>query len=231
MLWSQKNHYFSINNLKKRRYIRLVNKKIQFKYSFILSLILLLAMSILYVPLYQSLKNNYKLFIDLSYSYAPNIIEHLNREWFWSKILLFTSIFVIITICFIFTINIIAKIISPILLLNRHMNQFINGEWNIRDVSTREDDEFQDLIDNYNYLTKKIKLSIEEELNLLKKIKIEPNDPESKTNLDILINRKNNQILVPIKKEIENKRKEEKKIDATITSLKHEKSSSVHRVS
>ena len=80
------------------------------------------------------------------------------------------------------------RIIGPIYALKKHLLNFIDKNKSPRTLFLRENDEFQDLVNTYNYAFLKIKSQNKRDLEALKKI--QTGNPESQKLMDELIQTK-----------------------------------------
>ncbi|MEZ4872466.1 MAG: hypothetical protein R2827_09545 [Bdellovibrionales bacterium] len=87
-----------------------------------------------------------------------------------------------------------AKVIAPIQILTNHLRNLSRGRWFEQPVRVRETDEFQDLIDAYNYFYLSFQKSISRDLKKLEMIHIDPSDRDSYFALQEMLEEKRSQL-------------------------------------
>ena len=86
------------------------------------------------------------------------------------------------------------QLIGPIKVLNNHMRFLISGKWDQKEITLRTKDEFQSIINTYNYFYLSYQNQIKNDLKKLQKIKVDSSDQQSRHELLELINEKKSQL-------------------------------------
>ncbi|MBC86520.1 MAG: hypothetical protein CL677_05010 [Bdellovibrionaceae bacterium] len=176
------------------RQTRFIDQGFQLKYTFFVSGIVLLAIACVFIPSFYFLNENYKIFTDIAYEYAPNMVRHLDREY-GGLILIASGTFVAVgAFFFILGLKVTAKIIAPIHIITNHLRNLSRGRWFDRPVRIRDTDEFQDLVDAYNYFYHSFQKAISRDLKKLEKIHVDPADRDSFFALQEMISEKKQQL-------------------------------------
>ncbi len=138
---------------------------------------------------YYFLNQNYQIFIGLAYGIAPDLVEHLEKEQVWINIFLLSTFTAIIIFCIFLGLRLTARIIYPLLALEKHIKALTRGQWFIPELNIRNTDEFHELINSYNYFYKSVQIKTRQDLNLLEQLKKENISAELKEQVDHLIQR------------------------------------------
>lgn len=143
---------------------------------------------------YYFLNQNYQIFIDLAYHSAPDLLKYLEREREWMNFFLVAMFSGMITFFLFLGLRMTARIIYPLLALERHLKSMTRGHWTVKELKIRENDEFQDLITSYNYFFRSLQIKTKQDLSLLEELKEIDMTPEQRRKLDRLISRQKNLI-------------------------------------
>jgi len=131
------------------------------------------------LPAYYFLQQNYHLFTSLAYDSAPTLLSHLDREVSWLQIFFVSSFFFITGMIFVLSIKMTRNILSPLIRMEKHLNQLMLGHWSIPDFKTHEKDDFRELSMTYDYFYRSLKANTEAEVKLLEKLAIDPQNREA----------------------------------------------------
>lgn len=71
------------------------------------------------------------------------------------------------------------RMIGPLKVLRNHLKWLSRGHWNLPPLKVREKDEFQDLIESYNYFYSSFRANIYKDLEALKKLNIDANNRDA----------------------------------------------------
>lgn len=171
-----------------------IDKDFQIKYSTLVIAAAVVSICVSALPIYYFLHQNYEIFYKLAYDYAPNLIQHLEMELAWMRVLLVGSIIGIITFFTFISLKMTSKIVAPIKLISHHLQYLSRGLWNQKTITVRDDDEFQNFVELYNYFFLSFKAQVKYELELLEKIDLEKLDKQSYLTVKTLIDTKNKQL-------------------------------------
>lgn len=196
MWWNQGKRIRPKYEFKSRTHY-LLNRKFQLKHCFILLGTMVLPLALLVSLSLYFINENFGVFLDLSYRYAPEMIEHLEREQFWLNSLF--GFFVLGSFIFVFMVGLklTYHLIGPIYAMEKHINQLSKGDFSQAELRTRKGDDYQELVDSYNYFYKSLQRHLSWELKELKSLKISPYAPESLERWETLIKHKAEQIKEP----------------------------------
>lgn len=163
----------------RRRGSRFIDRGFQMRFSGVVLSASTLGMLLAVFPIYYFLNQNYQIFSEIALEHSPQLLDHLEREQVWVTTLLFSS-FVGLTLFFVLlSLKMTNRIVGPLKVLRNHMRKVSRGFWFISPLHVRENDEFQDLVDAYNYLYESMRAHFRRELDLLKKLHIDPKDREA----------------------------------------------------
>lgn len=180
-----------------QRFHYLINKTFQLKYTSYLVTSALLSALIVGGPTYYFLNQNYNIFLNLAYATSPDIVHHLVQEKTWITGFFLFSLMTLVVFHVYFGVRLTFRMVGPILALRRHMEMVTKGNLYQRPLIVREDDEFHDLIKNYNYLYKTLRAQNSFDIKKLESLKYNLKDPESIRTLNEIIDEKNAQIVDP----------------------------------
>ncbi len=178
----------------RRRKIRLINKSFQYRYTFYLLALIATALILFAGPIFYYLNQNYQLFMKLAYDTSPSLLIQLERESVVINSFLFISCITMLLGSLLLGIQVTAKLIGPLYVLEKHLLQLTKGNWSIHPVRTRHNDEFQELIGAYNYFYKSLQAQTQNEIKILKKLSIDPNNREAYRLWQDLIKTKSQQL-------------------------------------
>lgn len=180
-----------------KRFKYLINKNFQLKYTGYLVASAILSALIVGGPVYYFLNQNYDIFLNLAYAVSPDIVVHLLQEKSWFMGFLIFSLMTLVIFHFYYGIRLTFRMVGPLVALKRHMNQVIKGYLYQKPLHIRQNDEFQDLIESYNYLYKTLRAQSSYDLKTLENIKFQVKDPKALDLIKKMIEEKTLQITDP----------------------------------
>ena len=133
------------------RFHYLINKNFQVKYTVYLVTSAIVSGLLVGGPTYYFLNQNYDIFLNLAYSISPEIVHHLMKEKNWITGFFLFSLLVLIVFHVYIGIRLTFRMAGPLMALKRHMTLVTKGHMYQRPLHIRQDDEFHDIIKNYNY--------------------------------------------------------------------------------
>jgi nitrogen fixation/metabolism regulation signal transduction histidine kinase len=152
------------------------------------------------VPIFYFINQNYKIFFELAYNYAPHLVKHLEQERSWIN----TTLIVVVTPLLIgltyFGLRLSSKIVGPLKIMTYHLRLLSRGQWDAPNIKVRDDDEFQELIESYNYFYSSFQSQIEKDIQSLKKIVVDPSQKESLYSWMSMLREKGAQLNSPVEK-------------------------------
>lgn len=173
---------------------RFINRPFQVRYTAYLAVAATLGMLLTLVPISYFMNQNYSVFSDLAYDYAPKILDHIEKEQLWMNSLLLSVFFGLIVFFTLFGFKITARMIGPIQIVQNHLKQLSRGQWFDQEIHVRDNDEFQELIQEYNYFYKSFRKNIEKDLETLQSLKLDHGDHESYYSWQKLVHEKELQL-------------------------------------
>jgi len=148
-------------------------------------------------PTYYFLHQNYDIFLNLAYSLSPEIVQHLAKEQRWISGFFIFSLMTLIVFHFYYGIRLTFRMVGPLLALRKHMNSVTRGNLFQKPLHIRQDDEFHDLIQNYNYLYKTLRAQNSFDIKKLEGLRFYLKDPTSIKMVDDMIHEKELQLNDP----------------------------------
>lgn len=142
----------------------------QWKYTLLLLSASTIAIVLAWVPTYFFVNQNYQFFTELAYRQAPQLLKHLEREQLWINSLFLAILMAVVGFSLIFGSRVTGRIVFPLLALENHLKAMVRGQWFSPQLKIRETDEFEGLINLYNYFYRSLLIKTKEELKVLKSL-------------------------------------------------------------
>ncbi len=178
MWWHRGFEYLQIPS-HQRRSSRFIDREFQLRYASVVIIAAAMGAIFAFVPVTLFLNQNYRIFIDLAAQYAPALIDDLEHEQIWVTGLLFVGFTGLTTFFLVLSFKLTNRIVGPLKVIRNHLRRLSRGHWHIAPVRIRDSDEFQDIVDSYNYFYESFRTNIRRDLDLIKKLKIDAKDHES----------------------------------------------------
>lgn len=121
-------------------------------------------------------RENYRIFSGLSYQVAPELLSHLERELFGLYLFSASGFIAVIVLCVWLGTRISGRWVAPTKLLRSHLRHLSRGEWYVPPLHLRSTDEFQDLVESYNYFYNTLRLETARDIKALSQLNIDPNN-------------------------------------------------------
>ncbi len=185
---------FQPTSLYLSRRSRLVDRGFQYRYTLIVLSCATLGTAAALLPIYYFTNQNYQIFLQLASDQAPSLINSLEREQTWLQIILSTTLLGTTVFFFVLGFKITNRIMGPLKVLKNHLKQTCRGNFKQAPIKVRDNDEFQDLIETYNYFYHSCQLALKRDLELLRKIKVDPKNRDAHHAWVMLIEEKTQQI-------------------------------------
>lgn len=99
--------------------------------------------------------------------HLPNLLEHLEREFFIIAGIGVLTPVLLAALLFFYGMRFTGRFIAPVVILKEHMKSLSRGNWGQPGVRIRQDDEFQELVEAYNYFFQMLRQTNERESDLL----------------------------------------------------------------
>ena len=178
MWWHRGFEYLQIPS-HQHRASRFIDRDFQVRYASVVVVAAVLGAVFAFIPIIVFLNQNYRIFIDLAYQYAPALMDDLEREQIWVTSLLFVGFSGLTTFFLVLSFKMTNRIVGPLKVIRNHLRRLSRGQWHIAPVRIRETDEFQDMVDSYNYFYESFRTNLKRDLDLIKKLKVDMDDQES----------------------------------------------------
>jgi len=145
----------------------------------ILCSLLALCALLFFLPSYYFIHQNYKLFSELAFDQNPQLVQHLERESSWIMSFLFISFAAFCIACYTMTKAFFKQMISPIIEVETHMKSLSKGYWSDPLKSIDPEHDLQSFYSTYDYFYRTLKVSAEQELDLIEKMIVDPQHREA----------------------------------------------------
>lgn len=167
-----------------------------YKISSLLIFLSLTSALLLAAPLAYYSIQNYAIFSKLSYEQAPDLLRHIEREYREVWMLMACSIIAVIVMSSIVATKLAHRILAPIKIMKSHLKLLSRGEWSSPPIRVREDDEFQDLIEAYNYFYQSFRIQLQNDLRRISQLSVDKNNHDAYLAWKSLIDEKSRQLNV-----------------------------------
>ncbi len=175
-----------------------IEREFQIRYGMLVLGAAMLGMALTIFPVFYFVNQNYQIFSDLAYDQAPELLDSLERERLWVKSMLFANFVAVVFFFSFLSFKLTHRIVGPLKVLRNHVRRLSRGDWSQPKVRIRENDEFHDLIDSYNYFYESFRTQILQDLEHLRQIQVDENDRNSLSTLRDMIELKRQQIGAPL---------------------------------
>ncbi len=156
-----------------------LHKRFQSRYVSLLTISLLVTTGLFVSVAFYFTRENYILFKSLAFDIQPQLVRHLERESQWLLILLALSLGATGFCVYRISVRMTSHLIEPLVRMEKHMRGLIMGNWDKTDFLFSESKDFQDLAMTYDYLLHTLKALTEQELQMLSRMRLDPNEKET----------------------------------------------------
>lgn len=156
-----------------------LNKRFQSRYVTLLTTSLLASSAIFLLVAFYFTQQNQAVFKEIAFDIYPNMVKHIERESKWLLILLGLTFGAIGVSTTWIARRMTAHLIDPLVEMEKHMRHLIVGEWEKSGYRFSESKDFKDLSITYDYLLNTLKSVTEQELEMLSRMRLDPNDKET----------------------------------------------------
>lgn len=195
MWWHRGLEYLNLPT-HQRRTTRFIDRDFQVRYGSVVIGAALLGALVSLLPIYFFLDQNYRIFLDLAHLYSPGLMDNLERERIWVTMLLFSGFSGLTIFFLVLSFRLTNRIVGPLRVLRNHLRRMSRGQWFMAPVRVRDSDEFQDLIDSYNYFYESFRTQLRRDLDMLRRLRVDPADRASYEAWRILVEEKSLQLNV-----------------------------------
>ncbi len=131
-----------------------LNRGLQFKYAILLALIGGILASLFSIHIFYFLNENIQVFIP-NFMEDPEISDLIFREHRKIIVYLVSLTLLLMSILFFFGVIITHRMVGPVMVVRRKMDELSEGNFAIR-VRLRKGDEFNDLAESFNLMAEKL---------------------------------------------------------------------------
>lgn len=178
-MWWHRGFDFTQTPVRFKKTSRFIDRDFQIRYAGVVMMAATLGTLVAFVPVSLFLNQNYRIFLDLAQQFAPALMKDLEREQIWITGLLFIGFASLTGFFLALSFRLTQRIVGPLKVIRNHLRRLSRGHWYIAPVKTRETDEFQDVVEAYNYFFESFQTYLQRDLKNLKKLNIDPQDEES----------------------------------------------------
>ncbi|MBK9041365.1 MAG: hypothetical protein IPL83_19790 [Bdellovibrionales bacterium] len=181
----------------KKRGSFFIDREFQLKYVLIVLASGILGATINLIPIYFFLEQNYRIFYDLAFLSAPEIIDQMGRERIWLQLFCLSSFLSTVVFFSFVAFSLTSRVLGPLKVMRNHLKQITRGNWRLNPIKVRETDEFQDLIEAYNYFYSSYRTMLQKDLDRLKKFNIEASNRDAYMAWSQMVEEKSSQLHQP----------------------------------
>ncbi len=167
-MWFSRDNKHSQPSSYLRRSTSYVDREFQVKYTRYILSVALIAAAVFMIPLLVLSNQNYGIFLKLADLMSPDISKYINKEHLQLNVVFAVTLISYGIFWAIFGKKMTAKIAGPTKVLRNHMKRISQGDFTLETIRIREDDEFKELINTYNYLYSLLKVQNERDLDTLR---------------------------------------------------------------
>ena len=172
---------------------KLVDREFQVRYTLMILGAAMGGILLAIGPMYFFLNQNYQIFAELAIKEAPSLLTSLEREQSWMNTLLIAT-FIGTTVYFtIFGLKITNRLIGPLRVMKNHLHQLCRGNFHQSPITVRDTDEFQDLVETYNYFYNSFRQNLRRDLEMLSRLSVDPKNRDAYLAWTALIEEKTQQ--------------------------------------
>lgn len=153
--------------------------KFQTKYTALVLTAVIGGFLLFMLPAYFLTHQNFNVLKMAALEVRPEYAEHLDRESQWITAVLFLSLAAMGAFATLITVRMTRHMMDSVGKVDRHIRLLTLGKWNTPEPSPPQDDELMEFATSYNYFIRSIVANTEVELDLLKRIQIDPKNRES----------------------------------------------------
>lgn len=169
-MWFHRRQTYNHSQAYMKRVGAFVDQHFQLRYTRYVFTVAILSAFLFLLPMLFFTNQNYGLFIKLSDLMSPDLAKYLAKEQFQLNLIFALTLIAYGIFWFSLGKKITAKIAGPAKVLRNHIRQFGRGNYAQDVIRIREDDEFKDLINTYNYFVTLLKAQNERELETLRTV-------------------------------------------------------------
>ena len=177
-----------------RKWIRLINRELQWRYALSMAATNLILAVTFAGPAWYFIRQNYDLVTRIAYDTHPMLINALEREKTWIATLLVLGIVISAAVTLLTTLRVTTIILGPLSNMVGHMRKVVRGDWRNPEFRMRANDDMSDVTGTYTYLYRTLRAQSEAEIRLLEKIIVDPTQAESARAWLTLVNLKRKQL-------------------------------------
>ncbi len=184
-----------VKNSRKRKWV--LDRNFQLNYISYLTLAVSGASLMAFGAAFYFLNQNFQIFTTLAFDTHPGLVLHLEREVVWLKAFMVVSFVLIVLSTLFLTLRMTRQLIDPLVSMEKHMRKLTQGEWSVPDLIHQQND-FNELLSTYDYFYRSLKGMTESEIELLKKMHVDPANREAYAAWKFLLDSKSKRLGVSL---------------------------------
>jgi hypothetical protein len=162
-----------------KRTSRFIDREFQLRYVSIVVIAAAFGMLVSIGPAYYFLNQNYQIFVDLAFDNSPDLLANLQRERYVVNVVLMCGISATLLFFGLLSFKMTNRMTGPLKVLRNHLKWLSRGRWSQPPLKVRESDEFQDLIEAYNYFYSSFRANLYKDLERLKSFNIDSHNRDA----------------------------------------------------
>jgi methyl-accepting chemotaxis protein len=111
---------------------------------------------------------NYEMFLKITYDFAPDVLNYLQRERAWLTTVTISFALASLVFVTLFVYRVASQVTGPVDKLHRRFKELSHGMFYLGPLRIRDNDEFRELIDSYNYFQEALKIQTTQEIHDLR---------------------------------------------------------------
>lgn len=176
-MWNSRQSKYLQPSAYSRRSTSFIDRDFQLKYTHYILIMAALSSSVFLFPALYLTNQNYNIFFDLADILSPSMAQYIDKERLTLNIAFAVLFLCNLIFWFVFSKKMTAKIAGPVKILRNHIRLFGRGDFSLQPLKIREDDEFRELVNTYNYLFILLQVQNKQELEELKKVRAAITNP------------------------------------------------------
>ncbi len=153
--------------------------RFQTKYTVLILTAIIGGFLLFLLPAYFLTMQNYHVLREAALELRPEYVDHIERESQWISIVMFMSLAAMAGFATLITVRMVRNLLESVGRIDRHIRLLTLGKWNSVRPQHHPDDDLIEFAISYNYFVSSIVANTEVELDLLKRIRIDPKNRES----------------------------------------------------
>ncbi len=154
-----------------------IERRFQIRYTLAMILVTFIGIAAALIPTMYLVQQNFDLFTELAYQNNPGLIDSIQRERLATYYIVGSVSVSVMVFVIILAFRLTSSIVGPLKVLRNHLRRLCRGHWHQGPLTVRSKDEFQDVLETYNYFFSQYKRHMQSEFDLIRRL--EPEDKKS----------------------------------------------------